>query len=314
MPKTASKRAEARKIARVQRAHQMPQPAPATRATVRPGARSATAVNRRAQLAARRNKPRGLAGIIRDYPWATTIFTALLVGLAVLTAYTQQLGPWAPPAAPKQATCNLATHICTKAPLMTIDTKKLYTATIKTAKGDIVVTLDAKGAPIATNNFVFLAQQNYYNGLYFWRVEKNGQPSPITKQPSNLDLIQGGSVSADGQDKNNPPGYTIKDDAVTGSYTTGTVAMAKTSAPNSGGAQFFIDTGDNSKALTSKVYAIFGTVTSGLDVAQKITPDDKILSVSISVSTPPTPAPTSAATAAPTSATTPATTATATKK
>lgn len=299
MPKTASKRADVRRTARVQRAHQ-------TSVPERP-------VNRRVPAARQRNRRRGLAAIIRDYPWATTIFVLLLVGLGTLFVYQQKLGPWAPPGPPPQATCNLATHICNKAPLMTIDTsgKKLYTATVKTTKGNIVIQLDAKNAPNAVNNFVFLAQNKYYEGLYFWRVEKIGQVSPITNQVNpSLQLIQGGSVTADNKDKGNPPGYTIKDDAHwTGEYVAGAVAMAETSQANSAGAQFFINTGDNTQALTNKAYPIFGQVISGLDVATQITPGDKILSVTISV----TDAPKATATPLPATATAVPATATATK-
>lgn len=295
MPKTANKRAEVRRTARVQRAHQ-------TSVPERP-------ISRRVPAARQRNRRRGIGAIIRDYPWATTIFVVLLVGLGTLFAYQQKLGPWAPPGPPPQATCNLTTHICTKAPLMTIDTsgKKVYTATIKTAKGNIVVQLDAKNAPNAVNNFVFLAQQNYYNGLYFWRVEKIGQVSPITNQVNpSLQLIQGGSVTADNKDKGNPPGYTIKDDAHwVGEYIAGAIAMAETSQPNSAGAQFFINTGDNTQTLTNKAYPIFGEVTSGLDVAKAITPGDKILSVTISVTNAPKVTPAASATTQPVATGTP---------
>lgn len=300
MPKTANKRADVRRTARVQRAHQ-------TSVPERP-------ISRRVPAARQRNKRRGVGAIIRDYPWATTIFVLLLVGLGTLFARQQKLLWWAPPGPPPQATCNLATHICNKAPLMAIDAsgKKLYTATVKTSKGDIVIQLDAKNAPNAVNNFVFLAQQKYYNDLYFWRVEKIGQVSPITNQVNpSLQLIQGGSVTADNKDTGNPPGYTIKDDAHwAGEYTAGAVAMAETSQPNSAGAQFFINTGDNSQALTTKSYPIFGQVVSGLDVAKAIAPGDKILSVTISVTDAPKATATPAATAP---ATPPAATATATK-
>jgi cyclophilin family peptidyl-prolyl cis-trans isomerase len=53
---------------------------------------------------------------------------------------------------------------------MSIDVKKHYTATIRTAKGDIVVELDPVNAPITVNNFVFLARQGFYNGSTFHRV------------------------------------------------------------------------------------------------------------------------------------------------
>jgi cyclophilin family peptidyl-prolyl cis-trans isomerase len=233
--------------------------------------------------ARRRNqRPSGPAAALRNYPWATAIFVALLVGLALVFAHGQRVGPWA--VAQKtpipQAKCNLQTHTCDKAPLMTISTSKTYTATIKTTHGDIVIALDAKNAPIAVNNFVFLSNLGYYNGLDFWRIEQPGKPSPLNGQPSNLALIQGGAPQPGGK---GTAGYSIQDDKVVGDYTAGAVAMAKTDQPNSGSTQFFICTGDDSKQLPNKVYPIFGHVTSGLNVAQLIQPNDKITSITITV-------------------------------
>lgn len=179
-----------------------------------------------------------------------------------------------------QATCNLHTHVCTRAPSMTIDPKKTYIATIHTAKGDIVIKLDAKDTPSTVNNFVFLAQQHFYDGTYFWRVEMPGQPSVLDGQPSTLDLIQGGSVAKNGEDSSDIPGYRFQDEPFPGTYTTGTVAMAN-SGPNTNANQFFIDTGDNSSLPRS--YTIFGAVTSGMNVAQRIMAGDTILSVTIQV-------------------------------
>ncbi len=268
MPKTVDKRAQARRSARVQRAHQVT---------------PERAVVRRVPAARRRKGSSGPAAAFRNYPWATTIFALLLVGLAVLFAQGQHLGPWAvaKPTPPPQAKCNLQTHTCDKAPLMTIDSHKTYTATVHTARGDIVIALDAKNAPTAVNNFVFLADQNYYNGLDFWRVEQPGKPSPLDGQPSTLSLIQGGAPQAGGK---GDAGYSIKDDSVVGDYTAGAVAMAeKSGQANSGSTQFFICTGDNSKVLSTKAYPIFGRVTAGLSVAQAIQPGDKIQSVTITI-------------------------------
>lgn len=296
MPKTANKRAEARRQARVQRAHQ--------------GAPEVI-VRRRVPTARRKARPRGLAGAIQRYPWATTFFFALLVVIFGFIAHGEQWGPWAKakPIGQVQATCNLTTHICNKAPLMTINTTEIYTATLKTTRGDIVIQLDAKSAPLATNNFVFLANQHYYDNTYFWRIEKSGQKSPITGQPSDLNLIQGGYVNANGSDKRppgGPPGYTFNDDTIssTATYDAGTVAMAN-AGKNTNGAQFFITTGANTDLQPN--YDIFGTVTSGLDVAKNMTPTDKILSITIKVTNPPptptVPAPTSTAALIPPTAT-----------
>jgi peptidylprolyl isomerase len=277
MPKTASKRTGARKVARVQRAHTAQQ------------TDSANVVSRRVPMAQRRAASRSPAALIQDYPWATTIFVLLLIGLVVLVMYNQHLGPWTPKAAPKQATCNLQTHLCNKAPLMTINTSHFYSATIKTKYGDIVLSLDAQNAPIAVNNFVFLAQQHFYDGLPFNRVEHVGQVSPITNQPSNLDLIQGGAGGAKGAG----PGYTLKFDSNTGNYVAGSISVANSS-------QFFICLSDMSQQL-SNTWDRFGVITAGLDFAKEVKVNDIIESVTITESTvQPTPGPTAAPTATPT--------------
>jgi cyclophilin family peptidyl-prolyl cis-trans isomerase len=188
--------------------------------------------------------------------------------------------------------CDLSTHICDK-PAMTLDPTQDYSATIKTAKGDIVIHLDAKNSPQTVNNFIYLAQQRYYDGTYFWRVEIPGQPSPLdpTGQPSELALIQGGSVQDDGDPGKNYPGYTIPDELTTArsaGYKSGTIAMANTGQPDSGAAQFFINTGDNTDYF-NPAYAVFGLVTSGLDVARKIESKEKIESITITVTSLATP-------------------------
>ena len=222
-------------------------------------------------------------GFFERYPVATTLGVIIVLGLAVLYARQNKLGPWTPTAKPiAQATCDLKTHVCNKAPIMTINPAKSYIATIETAKGNIVIQLDAKNTPITVNNFVFLAQQHFYDNTYFWRVEAPGLTSPLDGSPSQLQLIQGGSVTKTGRIAASIPGYFIKDEKVVGDYTAGDVAMANEGKANTGSTQFFILTGDNSKML-SKTYTIFGHVTSGLDVATKISPDDIIKTVTIQV-------------------------------
>jgi cyclophilin family peptidyl-prolyl cis-trans isomerase len=264
MPKTASKRAKARKAARVTRAHQT--------ALTRPVVARARPIKGRARKT-------GFAGFVQSYPWATTLFGALIVLGFVGVLYTNHQFIWAP-ASPHQPSCKLSTHVCDK-PHMTIDTNKLYTATIKTAKGSIVIRLDAKDAPITVNNFVYLAKQGFYNGLTFHRIEHKGQPSPLDGSISNLNLIQGGDPKGDGS---GGPGYKFQDETVKGDYGAGAVAMANSGA-NTNGSQFFICTGDDTGQL-AKSYNLFGQVISGLDVAQKITQGDKMTSVTISVETP----------------------------
>jgi cyclophilin family peptidyl-prolyl cis-trans isomerase len=303
MPKTASKRAQARKMARVARAH--------TVAPERPVVRRTPSAKRKS------SKPRGFAAFVSNYPWATTIFSLVVVGVIVLILHQQQALFFAPKpkatATPAvQATCDLKTHKCDKAPIMTIDKNATYTATIKTAKGDIVLQLDPKTAPIAVNNFVFLAQSKWYDGTYFWRVEVPGKPSPIDPSgaPSQLSLIQGGSVAKDGTDGSDIPGYTIPDqNPIPSDYSPGTVAMAEGQNPNTAASQFFINIGDESN-LIGKSYVTFAKVTSGMDVVKKITAGDKIETITITVQSPGTATPGNGTP----SSTAPAATATATNK
>jgi len=137
-------------------------------------------------------------------------------------------------------------------PPMVIDQNKEYTATIKTNLGDIVVQLFPKDAPIAVNNFVFLARQGFYDGVKFHRVVKGF-------------VIQGGDPTGTGT---GGPGYTFSDEKVTRDYIAGTLAMANAGA-NTNGSQFFITLADLSTQL-SKNYTIFGLVASGFDIVQKI--------------------------------------------
>jgi cyclophilin family peptidyl-prolyl cis-trans isomerase len=279
MPNSTTKRAQSRQAARVQRAHK-------TEAPPQPVIRRAPAAKRR------RNRPTGFAGFLSQYRWALSFIVLLTLGIGIWALYSQHLGPFAPK--PFVAKCNLSTHICDK-PTMTLDPTKDYTATIKTARGDIVIRLDAQNSPQTVNNFVYLAKQGYYNGSYFWRVETPGKPSPLDPngQPSTLSLIQGGSVQDDGDPGKDYPGYTISDElktAQSGGYKPGVIAMANKGA-DTGAAQFFINTGDNTQYF-NPTYAAFGEVTSGLDVALKIEAKDKIESVTITTSALPTPAPT----------------------
>jgi peptidyl-prolyl cis-trans isomerase B (cyclophilin B) len=140
-------------------------------------------------------------------------------------------------------------------PPMTIDATAKYTATLCTSEGVIELSLDAAGAPVATNNFVFLAQEGFYDGLTIHRAAKDF-------------VIQGGDPKGDGS---GGPGYTVAGEIPTDHYPVGSLAAAKTSAEPAGtmGSQFFIVTGANGATLPND-YARFGKVTSGLKAAQSI--------------------------------------------
>jgi cyclophilin family peptidyl-prolyl cis-trans isomerase len=143
-----------------------------------------------------------------------------------------------------------------EAPKMCIDDSKTYTATFETTKGTMVVGLDAAAAPETVNNFVVLARYHFFDGSPFFRLVKDfaaqfGDPS---EHPSNSAQF----------------GYTIPDELpAEGSYKVGSLAMANTGSPDSGGAQMFFITGPNGVALPPS-YSLFGQVSEGLDVLQKI--------------------------------------------
>lgn len=130
-----------------------------------------------------------------------------------------------------------------------IDTAKSYQAILHTTAGDITIALSQE-TPVTTNNFVFLAQKKFYDGVIFHRVISGF-------------MIQGGDPTGTGM---GGPGYRFADEPFTGKYTRGTVAMAN-AGPNTNGSQFFIMHRDYS--LDPK-YVIFGHVTSGLEVVDKI--------------------------------------------
>ncbi|PWW00664.1 cyclophilin family peptidyl-prolyl cis-trans isomerase [Paenibacillus cellulosilyticus] len=141
-------------------------------------------------------------------------------------------------------------------PEMTIDPKKSYTATFHTSKGDFKVELFADEAPTTVNNFVFLAKQKFYEGITFHRIIETF-------------MIQTGDPNGDGS---GGPGYHIPDELGSDlKYEVGTVAMARTRAPDSGGSQFFICTGEDSLNLNQTPdYAIFGKVIEGMDTVMAI--------------------------------------------
>ena len=137
-------------------------------------------------------------------------------------------------------------------PPMTIDQGRQYIATIKTNLGDIEVQLFPQDAPLAVNNFVFLAREGFYNSVKFHRVVKGF-------------VIQGGDPTGTGA---GGPGYTFADEKVTRDYIAGVLAMAN-AGPDTNGSQFFITLADLSSKLP-KNYTIFGQVTSGFNIVQKI--------------------------------------------
>jgi len=134
-----------------------------------------------------------------------------------------------------------------EAPPMCIDTTKAYTATFETSAGPITVTLDTTETPDTTNNFVVLARYRYYDGSAIFRADQS------------IDIVQGGAPNT-----NSPsdpgPGYTIPDEGGKFTYAPGQLVMARTSQPNSSGAQFFLTGGPAVSSLDAQgTYVVFGT-------------------------------------------------------
>jgi cyclophilin family peptidyl-prolyl cis-trans isomerase len=121
-----------------------------------------------------------------------------------------------------------------KAPDLSIDLNIAYTATLRTNHGDIAIELFPAEAPLAVNNFLFLAGEGFYDGVIFHRVVPGF-------------VIQGGDPTGTGR---GGPGYSFRDELETGRrFSRGTVAMAN-AGPNK--------------------YTIFGQVTSGMEAVDAI--------------------------------------------
>ena len=144
----------------------------------------------------------------------------------------------------------------TAAPPQTIDLSKTYTATINTSEGDITLELYPQQAPEAVNAFVFLAKEGYYNGTPFMELVKD--------QNGDKFYTQAGDPTETGLGS---PGFSVKKEQTSRPFARGAVGMGGSSSTSNGG-QFFISFGDY-PALTGK-YTIFGQVTSGLDVLDRL--------------------------------------------
>jgi cyclophilin family peptidyl-prolyl cis-trans isomerase len=208
----------------------------------------------------------------------------VVVGLVVVVAVVLLLGKGASSAAPSSSLAGVGENCPTSQPAA-LPAGETRTVTISTAKGDIVMKIHADLSPIATGNFVALADCGFYDGLVFHRA--------ATMQDGTPFVIQGGDPSGNGS---GGPGYSIRDEPVTSTYKRGTVAMARSSAPNSQGSQFFIVLDDKGGDVLSQAndYAILGEVTSGMNVADAIyqaaggeeLPTDPVAMTSVTVANP----------------------------
>lgn len=152
-------------------------------------------------------------------------------------------------------------------PEMVIDPDKTYQATIKTNKGDIELDLFAADAPKTVNNFVFLARDEFYDGLSFHRVISGF-------------MAQGGCPQGDGR---GGPGYRFEDETVGNPHRheTGSLSMAN-AGPNTNGSQFFICYAPQPH-LNGR-HTVFGKVRSGQNVVESLQNGDVMREVVITES------------------------------
>jgi peptidyl-prolyl cis-trans isomerase B (cyclophilin B) len=147
-------------------------------------------------------------------------------------------------------------------PAMQIDPAKTYKVTMETNKGTIELELYPAHAPQTVNNFVFLTNEGFYDGVSFHRVIKDF-------------VIQGGDPTGSGS---GGPGYRFRDETMGNPLThqRGVISMAN-AGPNTNGSQFFI-VYKPQPHLDGK-HTVFGKVTSGMEVADKIVQGDKMVKV-----------------------------------
>jgi peptidyl-prolyl cis-trans isomerase B (cyclophilin B) len=132
---------------------------------------------------------------------------------------------------------------------------------ITTTHGDIVFHFYPDDAPLHSAAFLKLADAGFYDGLKFHRVEPGF-------------VVQGGDPKGDGT---GGPGYNLKAEFNPRPHVRGTVAMARSSRPDSAGSQFYICLGD--AAFLNGQYTVFGQMTEGFDVLDAIRRGDAMVSV-----------------------------------
>jgi peptidyl-prolyl cis-trans isomerase B (cyclophilin B) len=202
-------------------------------------------------------------------PWIAggAIVVAVLVsGLILLSRGGSDGGgaaasPTASAAASPLASSPAVAEACPTSQPVALPGGETRTVTLSTPEGDIAITVEADLSPIAAGNFVALSSCGFYDGTPFHRTPTLPDGTPF--------VIQGGDPTGTG---GGGPGYAIEDEPVTTPYLRGTVAMARTAAPNSVGSQFFIvlDDKDGDILGSANTYQIIGSVTSGMETADAI--------------------------------------------
>ena len=177
--------------------------------------------------------------------WSAALAAAILVGAALAGCNNKA----ATPNEPKREEKTMA--------------EPLPQVTLQTTKGNIVMELAEDDAPNTVANFISLAEKGYYDGIVFHRVIPNF-------------MVQGGDPTGTGT---GGPGYLIADEfSPKLKHARGVISMAN-AGPNTGGSQFFV-THVATPHLDGK-HAIFGKVTSGMEVVDAIQQGDKMIKVTV---------------------------------
>ena len=152
-------------------------------------------------------------------------------------------------------------------PAMAIDMEKSYTILIETDRGGIHMELYPEYAPKTVNNFVFLAREEFYDGVTFHRVISDF-------------MIQGGDPTGTGS---GGPGYKFEDETKGNPlrHETGVISMAN-AGPNTNGSQFFIT--HSPQPHLDGNHTVFGKVTEGKDVVDAIRQGDRMIKVQVTES------------------------------
>lgn len=203
-------------------------------------------------------------------PWVPYLIMGILVavvlgsGLAMQQAVNQ-------PSAVSLSNCITSPAIAVHAfiapqPVCIVPNRK-YTAKLNTTSGQFVIELLPDYAPVTVNNFIVLALNGYYTGSVFWKAENW--------------VVQAGDPNGDGT---GGPGYNLPEEPNSIlKWDLGSVGMARVPGGPVNGSQFFITKAAWPGAGPTATYNRFGTVVTGMEKVQAVTPSDKIISISILV-------------------------------
>ena len=194
----------------------------------------------------------------------TALIVAVVIGAGIGVDWLASPHP-AAAFARCQTAQKLAPGLYAGPPAMCIDPNATYNGTIKTTKGDFSMVF-LKSTPKTVNNFIVLAENGYYDGLSFFRVEDW--------------VVQTGDPQNSGR---GGPGYALPEEppGQGDQWVPGSLGMARFPDGSISGSQFFILKQSWPGGDPTTVYNHFATVTLGFDVVSQLTASDRILSVSI---------------------------------